>query len=302
MVKGSSIFLKTALFVLPIYLIFLLDDHYNFDDHGVFQIIEDRKKFVRESNDINAIIIGGSNALWGISASQLSALSKENSFYNLSMHSNGVNYINYFEYILDTLKPVNNEEIELIIWSTIHTYLEPPYNDFDRDIAGRLRLSKLVPNQSLLSKLYKSIVNQESLYFKVNGEFGDFLFDDFKCPLSDPRYLNKDLIKTVSNESYKFAPIQPLKNQIEIYQDFFKKNFPNAKVIFTVPSVINPPDISQDELSFLREIFGKKNQYLFVQKPIKDINFLCESSHHPNQTGREIRTREIYEFLKQNNL
>ena len=66
MVKGSSIFLKTALFFLPIYLIFLLDDHYNFDDHGVLQIIEDRKNFVRESNDINAIIIGGSNALWGI--------------------------------------------------------------------------------------------------------------------------------------------------------------------------------------------------------------------------------------------
>lgn len=302
MAKGKNLFFKTALIVLPIYFIFLVDDYFNFDDHGVFKIIEDRKKFFQESNEVNSIIIGGSNALWGISARQFNALSKKESFYNLAMHSNGVNYKNYFEYILETLEPIENESIELIIWSTIHTYLEPPYNDFDRDIAGRLRLSKLIPNQSLLSKIYKNAVNQESLHFTVNPNSGDFLFNNFKCPLSDSNYLDKELIQAVSNENYHFAPFGALKKQIEIYKDFFRSNFPNAKVVFTVPSVLNPPKISLDELEFLNKTFNEKNYYLLIQKPIQDINYLCESSHHPNYIGRKIRTEEIYEFLIQNDL
>mgnify|MGYP000850481188 CR=1 FL=1 len=299
MVKDKNIFIKTAFIFLPIYIIFLIDDFYNFDDHGVFQIIETRTEYIEQSENINSIIIGGSNALWGISADQLNSLS-DNQFYNLSMHSNGVNYKNYFEYILKSVEPIQAQNIDLIIWSTIHTYLDPPYNDFDRDIAGRLRQSKLIPNQSILSKIYKTFTNQESLHFEVSPSSGDFLFRNFKCPLSDKRYLDRDLIDKISNETYQFAPLGPLENQIKTYKIFFKKYFPNSKIVYVVPSIINPPEILPNQLKFLYDNFKEENFSVLIQQPIQDVKYLCESSHHPNAEGRKIRTTEIYEFLKTN--
>jgi hypothetical protein len=301
MAKDKNIFLKTAFLILPIYFIFLLDDFYNFDDHGVFEIIDARSQYLQEFRNTNSIILGGSNALWGISAAELNE-SSGNNFYNLSMHSNGVNYKNYFEYILESLKFTPAENIDLIVWSTIHTYLEPPYNDFDRDIAGRLRLSKLIPNQSLLSKIYKSLSSQESLQFEVSRQSGDFLFDNFKCPLSDKRYLDDELIKKISNEKYDFAPLAQLEDQINMYKFFFKNHFPASKIVFVVPSILNPPNISPDEQKFLEKIFEDKNFYLFIQEPISDVTSLCESSHHPNSKGRSTRTNEINNFLETNKL
>ena len=266
MVKGKNLFFKTALIFLPIYIIFLLDDFYNFNDHGVYEIINARNEYIKQSENINSIIIGGSNALWGISADQLNNLSN-NKFYNLSMHSNGVNYENYFEYILQSVDPIQAKNIDLIIWSSVHLFFDPPYNDFDRDIAGRLRQSKLIPNQSLLSKIYKTLTN---------------------------------LIDKISKKRFHFAPLGPLDAQIQTYKTFFKRYFPNAKIVYVVPSVLNPPEILSNELKFLYDNFDKENFSLLIQQPIQDVKYLCEDAHHPNAEGRKIRTTEIYEFLKTN--
>jgi hypothetical protein len=299
MVKGKNLFFKTALIFLPIYIIFLLDDFYNFNDHGVYEIINARNEYIKQSENINSIIIGGSNALWGISADQLNNLSN-NKFYNLSMHSNGVNYENYFEYILQSVDPIQAKNIDLIIWSSVHLFFDPPYNDFDRDIAGRLRQSKLIPNQSLLSKIYQTLTNQESVHFEVSPLSGDFLFSNFKCPLSDERYLANDLIDKISKKRLHFAPLGPLDAQIQIYKTFFKRYFPNAKIVYVVPSVLNPPEILSNELKFLYDNFDKENFSLLIQQSIQDVKYLCEDAHHPNAEGRKIRTTEIYEFLKTN--
>jgi len=296
--KDNILFYSVPIFLVIFYFCYVLYDHYQFNDHGVNDIIETRNLGIKNYKDpIEGLIIGGSNAMWGISAETLSMSSSKN-FYNLAMHSNGVNYKNYFNYIQDSITPSQAKEVKIILWSTIHAIHEPPWNDFDRDISGRLRLSKMIPNQSVLSFLYKKLIQQESVVFEVNESYGDFIFDNFKCTLSDQRYLNKSDIQTATSGSYNLVDLQALKSQLIIYQDFFKTYFPNSRVIFIIPSTLHKIDLNNSQIKALETIINNLNMELHIQDALTDIKYFCESDHQPNVLGRDLRTMDLAKLLK----
>lgn len=298
MAKDKILYHILPIFLAIFYFFYVFYDHYKFDDHGVSGIIETRNLGIKNSSaPLNGIIIGGSNALWGISANNLSKLSSIN-FYNLAMHSNGVNYKNYFNYIKSSVTPSQALEVKHIIWSTIHPIHEPPWNDFDRDIYGRLRLSKIIPNQSLLSYLYKRLIQQESIFFEVDPKFGDFNFNNFKCTLSDPLYLSQSDINIANSGSYHLVDLKILEPQLKIYQEFLKFYFPNADITFVIPSTLHEVDISQSQYKELMDMMNKLGMNLYIQSAITDIDYFCESDHHPNVLGRELRTIDLANFIK----
>ena len=298
MVKDKILYFLLPISLVIFYFCYVVYDHFYFDDHGVREIIETRNLGIKTSSDqIDGIIIGGSNALWGISAKNLSKDSSIN-FYNLAMHSNGVNYKNYFEYIKSSLTPSQALEVKYIFWSTIQSIHEPPWNDFDRDIFGRLRLSKLIPNQSVLSFLYKRFTRQESVFYEVDKNYGDFIFDNFKCTLSDSRYINSSDINLAQSGSYQLVNLQKLELQLKVYQEFFQSYFPNAAVIFVIPSTLHEINLSLFEKKELVNILNAFNMKLHIQSQLNDIKYFCESDHHPNELGRNLRTRDLTKFMK----
>ena len=297
MAKGKFFFSIIPVFLGVIYVLYVFYDHYQFDDHGVTGIIETRNSGLEKYNkEIEGLIIGGSNSMWGISANNLSKATNKN-FYNLSMHSNGVNYKNYFSYLKETIPPLKAKKIKYIIWSTIHAIHEPPWNDFDRDILGRLRISKMIPNQSILSFLYKKSINQESIFFQVDEEFGDFIFDDFKCTLSDSRYLDPSAIQTAYSGSYNLVDLKVLKKQLDIYKSFFQSYFSNAEIFFVVPSTLHEISYDESKINEFENMIEALDMKLHFQESIQDINYFCESDHHPNEKGRELRTDDIINLL-----
>jgi len=298
MVKDKTMFIFLPIFLAILYFLYVFYEYYEFDDHGVSNIIQTRMSGIENSKQpIEGLIIGGSNAMWGISARNLSRDSKVN-FYNLAMHSNGVNYKNYFQYLRDTLSPAQALDVKYIFWSTIHAIHEPPWNDFDRDILGRLRLSKMTPNQSLLSFVYKQLIKQESIVFDVDQDYGDFIFDNFKCTLSDPRYINESDIKRANAGSYELVNLEILRSQLEIYQNFYKSYFSNAKIIFIIPSTLHEIDFDESQIKDLQDILHSLDMDLYIQNSIPNIKYFCESDHHPNVLGRDLRTKDLTELIK----
>jgi hypothetical protein len=275
------------------YSFYVIFDHFQFNDHGVSQIIETRSDGMQYSPEkIEGIIIGGSNAMWGISAKQLSNQTGIK-FYNLSMHSNGVNYQNYFEYLEKSFQTKDANEVKYIFWSTIHAIHEPPWNDFDRDIAGRLRLSKMIPNKSLLGYTYAKLINQEQILFEVTKEFGDFDFKNFKCTLSDPKFLEVSDINRAYAGGYSMVNPLILKPQLEIYRNFLIDFFPNAQIVFIIPATLHEVKYDSGRLKDLDFIMKGLNLKFHFQEPMTDISNFCESDHHPNEIGRQKRTNDL---------
>ena len=298
MAKDKTYFSLILISVIVIYFSYLVFDHVNFDDHGVEDIIETRAQGIQDiKNPIDGLIIGGSNALWGLSAKSLGDYTNT-SFYNLTMHSNGVNYKNYFKYIEESISPGDASEVKYIFWSTIHSINPPPWNDFDRDIGGRLRPYKIIPNQSILQFIYRAFLQRDRIVFSVDSHNGDFIFDDFKCTLSDPRYLNQSDIKRANSGSYQLVALDSLSIQIKAYKNFISSYFPNAVTIFVVPSTMHDVFKSNHESKDLKNLINSHNMKLHIQEPIDDISFFCEHDHHPNVLGREIRTKDLANFLR----
>lgn len=298
MAKDKFYFLLTIVSLITIYFSYIIFDYISFDDHGVAQIIETRSQGIENiQNPIDGLIIGGSNALWGISAKSLGNHTNTN-FYNLTMHSNGVNYKNYFNYIEESISAEDASKVKYIFWSTIHSINPPPWNDFDRDIGGRLRPYKIIPNQSILQYIYRSFLQRDRIAFEVDSNTGDFIFDDFKCTLSDPRFLNQSDINRANSGSYQLVDLDSLSMQIKVYRNFISTYFPNAVTVFVVPSTMHNVFNSSDEVKDLKTLINSNNMKLHIQEPIDDISFFCEHDHHPNALGREIRTKDLANFLK----
>ena len=293
MVKDKFYFPALVTMIFLSYCLFVVFEHFQFNDHGVSRIIETRADGMKYSQDkVEGIVIGGSNAMWGISAKQLSNQTGIK-FYNLSMHSNGVNYNNYFEYLKKSFQTKDAKEVKYIFWSTIHAIHEPPWNDFDRDIAGRLRLSKMIPNKSLLGYAYAKLINQKQVLFEVTKEYGDFDFKNFECTLSDPEVLNTSDINRAQSGGYNMVNPLILKPQLEIYKNFLTDSFPNAQIIFIIPATLHEVKYDSNRLKSLNAIMKGLNLKFHFQKPMTDISNFCESDHHPNEIGRQKRTNDL---------
>lgn len=293
---GKDRFFLGIFFFTFFYGAYLFYDNKNFNDYGVQNIIDTRNKMLHSKRfRSNALIVGGSNALWGVSAESLS-LKTHFSFYNLTMHSNGVNHKNYFSYIKESISDEHKDSIELILWSTIFPFKEPPYDDFDRDISGKLRFSKLYPNKSLLNALYDQFQDSNQHLFGVTESYGDFNFAKFKCPLSNFEKTSS-LAEDIQSNIEKYYGNNPFfLEQLIFYRKFFRLNFPNARVIYVIPSLYNPPIINEVDLESLSSLLTENEMELLIQSPL-DFNLLCDAWHHPNEKGRAFRTNELAEKI-----
>ena len=297
--KGSiKLALALTLFFV-LYLANIFHDHKYFNDNGVSKIIDDRLEYLQEnSNKFDGLIIGGSNALWGLSAQNLSS-NTEYSFYNLAMHSNGVNFKEYFNYISESIPKNSRESIKLIIWSTIFTFKEPPYNDFDRDITGRLKLPNLYPNTSFMNRAYDYFQASNEYGFSVKKGSGDFDFNKFRCNF-DSVSKEFNLKKLLQHKQHFYGDNDAFKEQVLEYKKFFQTSFPNAKVIFVIPSLFNPPNLLPEQLKNLNDFLNFVDMHLYFQPEI-NYDLLCDDWHHPNFNGRAFRSLDLSDFLNSEN-
>ncbi len=297
MVKGKMFHIKNFIFLISAFALLIFMDRYTFDDHGINQRIkETHQRFNKFDPELKGMVIGGSNAMWGLSA-ELLYKETGKKFYNFAMPSNGYNYLNYFDFLSSTLTSDQKSNIEYIIWSTIHPLDDPPYDDFSRTITGQLNSAFQGLHLSLAQRI-KSGTLASSYKFLHDQENGDFLKESYNCTLSDPRILDEAKIRHVMgllpprlrlNKEFKF--------EHEVYSNFLAANFPNAKIFLVLPPTYYPAEVDSQVLEAMNQMTRDHGQSLFISSPLNKLSYLCDEWHHPSPMGRSIRTKNLAKIV-----
>ena len=119
----KHIYRYMSLLFLIFYLMYVF--LYNTKDKQLEEsIINTKKKYIEQflikNKRIDAVIIGGSNAVYGISAEDLSKYSKKY-FYNFSISDEMTYHSNYMKYLKLTTPDSVRKKIRLVVYSSINS-------------------------------------------------------------------------------------------------------------------------------------------------------------------------------------
>lgn len=288
-------------FLIIFYLGFLVWSYENYINKPVYEAIKNKQQVVNSIEYFDGIILGGSNAWWGFSAKSLGTLSNL-TWINLTAPAEGYSDENYFNFITNSIDDKKRQNVSFVIYSSSSLVTKDlkKRDNTSADLVGKNKIS-YQPQRSLASYLKDLLGYTEFREYPV-AEFGDFGFDNYPCgnflssPLKQREYLNEsDLRKWMAHK---------IKNLSEL--------FPNARLIITVPNGFNknlrePNDEGRRRLiEELKNILtehvqsGKKSIYLKSQNPYPSSDFMCGNNWHANEVGRQWRTNELYQEIKNN--
>ena len=285
--------------VLGIYFLFLVYDYQLFNNNKLTLIVETHSRNLEKNDFVDGLIIGGSNAAFGISAEFMSHESKNN-WYNLSLMHEGFSDINYHEFIKESFKS-KRFRIKRIIYSPISQFrvgaIEERQN-YIGPIGGTYNFD-FKPNMSILShlKLYLdgNYANLEK-GFPLPNEFGDFNFDEYSCQGSPSK-------SPFENEDISLAASYIASN-IETYLLYF----PNSQIFLSHPPEFYGETYDEELIDlFIKDLNkniykklkdSKHRIHILNQKPITDIKLMCDGKHHTNSEGRKKRSKYLLENLK----
>ena len=255
---------------------------------------------------VDALIFGGSNALWGLSARQLSAINNK-SWHNASMEQESGSKLLYDQFILKLASETNKNNIKVVVYSSIlpyHSksikiYVEGPTND----------ILKIIPSQSIAAflkgyftnhldeiEVQKKKLAKEKLDAKdelIFNTFGDYANPERKCFYENSR--NKFDPETIENST----------NFLVSRSYFLASTFPNSKIYITLPSLyygLPTPGFliytAKLKESFNRNLFlmypqltGRVN--LIVQPLYPTVEDVCSDPFHGSAIGRVWRTNDL---------
>ena len=291
--KDKIIKLITKIGFVTLFFIYsglLYYDFYFFDDNGKGDIIEQHKTNLQSLQDnkiqITGLILGGSNAVFGLSAEQISKNLEHDYFYNLALLNQGYSSNNYLLFLKEMASIIDLDSVRIILFSDLHFYLNKPQEiENNLNIVGRASLS-FFPQKSLLSYI-GNISNTERRIYSLNKKlYGDFDFNKFNCD---------DAFHRGSERGDIFSLIRQSTN----YQNKISELFPKAKIYFVVPTLYSENvKVYGDYLSELQTRYEKENLDLIIQTRSSDLDIFCDTEHHPNFEGRIIRTAEILKIIR----
>lgn len=272
-----------------IYFSFLYFDFYFSDDNGKGDIIERHKTNLQSLQDhktqITGLILGGSNAVFGLSAEQLSENLEHHYFYNLALLNQGYSSKNYLLFLKEMASIIDLDSVQIILFSDLYIYLKEPQGIKNNlSIAGKASFS-FFPNVSLVSYIGNILNKTEKKYFLNKKLFGDFNFKKFNC-------------NGISHGGNERGDIFSLIKQSIYYQNKINEIFPKAKIYFVAPTLYRKNvNVYDDYLSELQTGYEKNNLNLIIQTHKSDLDIFCDYESHPNFEGRKIRTAEILERI-----
>ena len=289
-------------FICILYLLFLFFDNMEWN-HG------DRKGHINGhiknlsylENDIDAIILGGSNSAFSISAEILSDKTDQN-WYNLSLPNEGYSDNNYRDFIKKNISRKDKDRIHTIVFSTLkfsrknHLINRESYKG---NLYGYTH-SILKPNQSILSYIQKFMLRGSfwgGFSYSEPSIYGDFEFSTLKCIPDLNQYFFMENIEKASDA---------------LLEDiiFFKKTFQNARVIIEFPTELYEASnfifikeyfkkIGERTLYKLEDVYLDNNTDIFFVETSTyvDESYVCDATHHANINGREWRTLKLLEKI-----
>jgi hypothetical protein len=287
-----------APFLVFLYSIFLIfSDHYFLDvnNKGHKAIVEKKMQLFSSNQSLDGVILGGSNALFGLSAGSLSKFTNLR-WANMAIPSEGFSSQNYFEFLSKSLSKKTRLEVSYILFSSVKSLRANELTiTSTRDIYGKKKLS-LVPQKSFAGyvKYFLQPKPEPLPKSDINGDL-DFITKNCKLKIVNavPPY------KLVSSSD---SILWITHNLIQI-----SKLFPNATIIVEIPNGFTEQSIGDNSLKNFEEQVkkgileyvkkGSKSIYLTLQHSYPNSNLMCNDSWHANDLGRDWRTKSLYQSV-----
>ena len=298
-------------FLIPMILIsyigFRFVEWQYFDDGGRLEIAEQHLINLSNQNDINCLILGGSNAVFSLSAEQMSR-DEDLNCYNASLLNEGYSDLAYFEFINSAL--INRTKITYIFYSSMMSF-NP------NGVVGRLKAAddKIGVSGSKDFQLFGRSFISYSLnllrhkpFFSSNKNYpnptlsGDFNFEEYDgCNFETIRpdiNLAWNLSDLTWNENESLTKLldERLLNIRSIFQ--------NAKVYFVLPSSFQKKASDKKISGYsksLQESLAHQPIVYIEQSRFQNSNLICDALHHANELGRKVRTSELLTLMHAHN-
>jgi len=282
--------------LLIFYIVFRVFEWQTYDDGGRQLIAEQHALNLIDRDDIDCLILGGSNAVFSLSAEQISNKSQL-TCYNLSLPNEGFSDEAYFDFIRNL--HIERTQIKTIIYSSVYPLTERNFlqrlewNQRQIRINGEGSKNFEFTGRSLASYLKDFLQDKslfESVQYPIPTPNGDFNFDDYDgCQ----QKIRDEWIPVTIDEDFKRWLSQNLLTISTL--------FPNANISFVVPSTLRS-QVSEDDFSEFSdalefEVVSNSVKYI-QQSSFSDSSVLCDGPHHANALGREIRTSELLVLMQ----
>lgn len=288
-----------VLLVLAAYVSHIAYEAASFEDLGRRNIAEAHAHWISESPAINALILGGSNAYYSLSAELLGQRTGKR-WYNASLINEGFSDANYGGFVRSLFKKEEAAQIELIVYSPISAYrrgLSKTREQYFGPVYGHPNLG-LRPQKSVydfLSLVKSGLAQPPVRMFPSPNRFGDFNFSVFECG-EKPVF---DFIAERENQDFAAEVIE--KNILN-YMDAF----PNSEIYVVFPSEYYIDFDEQHLMAYNNAVSTAVSGaitktipkwahrlHLLTQPTFPDASFVCDSRHHANANGRHWRTEDL---------
>ena len=275
----KHIYTYMSIVFLICYLMYLLWDILNTISPEF--IINSKKNdielFIKKNKRIDAIIVGGSNAVYGISAEDLSKYSNKY-FYNFSINNEMIAHVTYMKYLKLTTADSIRKKVRLVVYSSILLYSDKISKEIERiNITRSPKVIKIIPSISLISRL------NSKYRLEVPNKHGDWVYY-----LGDA-YLN--------DFEFKHSPLSQMIEFIVFKKEQLSLLYPNAKIVVTAPPFYNKkPNYQNNYILKLSQELEKRDIY-FIAEQANSNKQIWYDKGHLNKFGRKIRSKDLYNIL-----
>jgi hypothetical protein len=292
--------------VLVAYAIFIWIDHARATRARYEQDpdIELHMQNVENSRSLDALVFGGSNAAYSLSAEYLSYHTRLN-WYNASLGGEllWLGHIKEYEnFVLKLSARIDRAKVRYVVYSSSFPYLMGAITEWQ----GRVNGEGIKPSGSVLGHIVQYIsgrLRQVSPHSedsslvsqRLRNSFGDIAFERLKCKFTE----SPEHQREKEDVSADFLVDKAI---------FFASVFPNASILIVLPSEYYGVsfDDSIFEQNLRKKFYGLLHQKyhfdgivkIIFQPPYSSITQVCDFQSHANEDGRVWRTQNLIESIQ----
>jgi hypothetical protein len=252
---------------------------------------------IQEIEDIAGLIIGGSNAVYSLSAERMSKITSE-PWFNASIINEGFTFENKLIFLDDIVNSIDATKVRTVVLSSIRLFKSKKNTERFTQRGYGFDGRKLPPIWLPPGSLFSFIIGEQ------NGIFPNFISR------------SGDLLHEEANVCTK--PGRPGETQratddqivsfIARWLPAIHSRFPNADVVITIPSryLASEPDPLEEE-AYARKLESHVTTWIANHKKAASLSvtvtvepnytvdsILCNNSNHFNAFGRQLRTDALY--------
>jgi len=251
---------------------------------------------MQDLGSVESVIVGGSNAVYSLSAERLSELTGE-TWFNAALPKEGFTQENMTAFLDDFVNSVDGEKISTVVVSSSRQWHAPRRDrpaEQELGFDGMKAAPFWLPSQSLWGLFSEP---PAKIFPTMISDYGDLIHD--ATDLCEPN------LRPVATE---WATDREIDSLLESWLPLVHSRFPHASIVVTIPSryMVEPADPAASG-EYLERLQARIDAWIgahpesdgiqvstILETNYDDPSILCTSGLHYNAAGRLLRTDALY--------